>query len=87
MKKTIFMALALVVMGLFAVKVTTNTTANSLLDQNVEALAGDQFSTCFNGYKHNDNHSFLVCLECIMMDGKGTSIGGVCSGGGGIVNL
>ena len=53
------MALALVMIGVFAVKVTTNTTAYVLLDQNIEALAGEQLFICFNAFKHNDNHSLI----------------------------
>jgi len=59
MKKIVFMALALVMIGVFAVKVTTNTTAYVLLDQNIEALAGEQLFICFNAFKHNDNHSLI----------------------------
>jgi len=38
-KKSIFAALIVAIMGIFITKVLSNTTANDLFDQNVEALA------------------------------------------------
>jgi len=74
MKKIIFAALALAVIGVFAIKISSNTTVNDLLRQNIEALANDPIdpnegaaggegSWCYTQYNFSGPNEGKVCKE------------------------